>query len=71
MKEIFDICRFWALARKYYRENMKTILIFLGVMIIVTLVFVCGFNPFEPEYTELDDMYTEADYLELFPANSH
>ncbi len=66
MKEIFDICRFWALARKYYRENMKTILIFLGVMIIVTLVFVCGFNPFEPEYTELDDMYTEADYLELF-----
>ncbi len=63
MKEIFDICRFKALAWKYYRENMKTILIFLGVMVVVTFMVVCKFNPFRMEYTSL---YTESNYLDRY-----
>lgn len=53
MKEIFDIRRFGALAYKFYRENAKTILIFLGVMVVVTFIMVCQFNPFRLEYTSL------------------
>ncbi|NCE71696.1 hypothetical protein D1136_02050 [Odoribacter sp. Z80] len=63
MKEIFDICRFKALAWKYYRENMKTILIFLGVMVVVTFMVVCKFNPFRMEYTSL---YTGSNYLDRY-----
>ena len=66
MKEIFDIRRFGALAWKFYRENAKTILIFLGVMIVVTFVVECGFNPFKTEYKALDGVYDEARYFGNF-----
>ena len=66
MKEIFDIRRFGALAWKFYRENAKTILIFLGVMIVVTFVVECGFNPFKPEYKALGEGYDKARYFGNF-----
>lgn len=49
MKEIFNIRRFWALAVKFYRENMKTNLLLLPYCVIHFLC-VCQFNPFRIEY---------------------
>ena len=50
MKEIFNIRRFWALAVKFYRENMKTNLLFIAVLVLFTFLCVCQFNPFRIEY---------------------
>lgn len=55
MNEIFDIRRFGALTAKFYRENMKTNLIFIAVMMVVTFLCVCKFNPFQREYFMLSD----------------
>lgn len=53
MKEIFNIKRFWALTVKFYRENMKTNLLFIAVMVLFTFLCVCQFNPFKIEYFSL------------------
>lgn len=63
MNEIFDIRRFGALAVKFYRENMKTNLIFMAVMAVVTFLFVCGFNPFLIEYSQATDADMQATLL--------
>lgn len=63
MKEIFDIHRFGAFAFKYYCENLKTILIFVGVMIIVTFLTVCMFNPFQSEYLGFSTQFTKEDFI--------
>lgn len=53
MKEIFNIRRFGALTVKFYRENMKTHLLFIAVLVLVTFLCVCEFNPFRIEYFSL------------------
>lgn len=50
MKEIFNIRRFGALAVKFYRENMKTNLLFTIVLVVITFLCVCQFNPFKIVY---------------------
>lgn len=50
MKEIFNIRRFGALALKFYRENMKTNLLFTAVLVVFTFLCVCQFNPFRIVY---------------------
>lgn len=52
MKEIFNIKRFGALWIKTHRENRKSNLIWIGIMLIVTFMCMCHFNPFVAEYTK-------------------
>lgn len=54
MKEIFNINRFSALWLKTNRENLKTNLILLAVIAVVTFLCLCKFNPFTPEYSVID-----------------
>lgn len=53
MNEIFNIRRFGALTVKFYRENMKTNLLFIVVLALFTFFCVCKFNPFRIEYFSL------------------
>lgn len=50
MNEIFSIHRFSALWIKFHREHLKTNLIFVAMMAVVTFLCLCKFNPFVPEY---------------------
>lgn len=54
MKDIFNINRFWALVVKYYRENMRTNVIFLTVMLVITW-FVVNKGSFSVEYVSVPD----------------
>lgn len=60
MKDTFNIYRFWALAKKDYRENMRFNLIFIAVVLVVILLAVTKFNPFQIEYS-----HTPTDYEQL------
>lgn len=63
MNEIFELRRFGALAVKFYRENMKTNLIFIAVMVVITFLCVCKFNPFLIEYTPVPTEAAKFDFL--------
>lgn len=69
MKEIFNIRRFGALALKFYRENMKTNLLFTAVLVVFTFLCVCQFNPFRIVYfssTEDCTMRMTDFYMQVF-----
>ena len=59
MNEIFNIRRFGALTVKFYRENMKTNLLFIIVLALLTFLCVCKFNPFRIEYFSLYEDVTQ------------
>lgn len=59
MNEIFNIRRFGALTVKFYRENMKTNLLFITVLALLTFLCVCKFNPFRIEYFSLYEDVTQ------------
>lgn len=63
MKEIFNIRRFGALAGKFYRENMKTHLLFVAVMFVATFLCICKFNPFETEYHYFNETFTREAFI--------
>lgn len=63
MNEIFELRRFWALAVKFYRENMKINLIFIAVMVVVTFVAACKGTPFLIEYFPIPTEEAKFDFL--------
>lgn len=71
MNEVFEYRRFGALARKYYRENRRLGIIFLGIIGIITFLCLCKFNPFLREYTKVVNpsdfiQYYKGVYRQLF-----
>lgn len=63
MNDVFDIKRFWALTLKFYRENMKFNLIFLGIATTYLFLCLCDFNPFVPKYIETLTEVQKADFV--------
>ena len=65
MNEVFEYRRFGALARKYYRENRRLGIIFLGIIGIITFLCLCKFNPFLREYTQVENpAEVSGDYMD-------
>lgn len=63
MNDIFSISRFFALARKDYRENRRFYFIFIGVMAVVILLAVTRFNPFSVVYDNTPDEKAKLDFI--------
>ena len=65
MNEVFEYRRFGALARKYYRENRRLGIIFLGIIGIITFLCLCKFNPFLREYTQVENPAEVSDFIQI------
>ena len=68
MNEVFEYRRFGALARKYYRENRRLGIIFLGIIGIITFLCLCKFNPFLREYTQVENPAEVSDFIQYYKA---
>ena len=55
-----------ALARKYYRENRRLGIIFLGIIGIITFLCLCKFNPFLREYTQVENPAEVSDFIQYY-----
>ena len=66
MNEVFEYRRFGALARKYYRENRRLGIIFLGIIGIITFLCLCKFNPFLREYTQVENPAEVSDFIQYY-----
>lgn len=66
MNEVFEYRRFGALARKYYRENRRLGIIFLGIIGIITFLCLCKFNPFLGEYTQVENPAEVSDFIQYY-----
>lgn len=71
MKEVFNIKRFGALWMKTNRENLKINLIFIAVMVVITFLCLCKFNPFITEYIVVNTEAEKINFLLYYQSLFH